>query len=301
MLRIQIRIWWSASHFMEVIAMNELGISSAILRHLHMDFVEFTREGTVTYVNRTSMRNHNSETNRAVGLHYAQCPSALPVEQSFLDDVIRGGKVGEKRILQTHAPHAQWALIDSFEYEVGEEVRIVVTKCPITDLANMIIGRGAVDMNELLFSIDPLSGAYSSDYFHQQLALLASESELSLSIVLIEVIHTSTEFLPELARAFVERIKSCTRRSDPLARLGSGQFGLLALHNADFNPIMIAQKVRTHVLQHLDTSAWSSFVSCSLSYATFRRDLEEVDDCLTRAKRALLLAKSSGPNEIRMG
>lgn len=153
--------------------------------------------------------------------------------------------------------------------------------------------------------LDPLTGAYSIDYFEHQM-----RSEVAYSLrhgMPLSLVLFSVDYVGDLTEAFgkpaVERILAhvvrvvaeLVRTEDVLARFGRHEFALLCrgtpIHAAGFLAKRIRQEVESSGVGHMGLELP---ITVSLGVATLQSDSEEHSDVVRSAERALADARATG-------
>lgn len=101
-----------------------------------------------------------------------------------------------------------------------------------------------------------------------------------------------------LLRQVAERMKSCVRSGDTVARLAGDEFTVLLLDVQDASSVaQIAQKLLTSVSQPFDLGDGQVVeVTLSIGISLFPKDASEGDALLSSADRAMYRAKNTGKN-----
>lgn len=105
----------------------------------------------------------------------------------------------------------------------------------------------------------------------------------------------------KLLCAISERLKTCARESDTVARVGGDEFAILMdnLKEAD-DPKIIAQRIVDSMHEPLIISGHSLSISVSIGIAIYPTDDADVTVLLTKADSAMYEAKSNGRNGYRV-
>ncbi len=99
---------------------------------------------------------------------------------------------------------------------------------------------------------------------------------------------------------FAERLRSFVRATDTVARFGGDEFGVLVTGLQDpAHSAILAQKVLRFLASPFSIGGEEVRVTASIGVSLFHGELNEADDYLDRAKRALRTAKQEGRNTYR--
>jgi diguanylate cyclase (GGDEF)-like protein len=153
--------------------------------------------------------------------------------------------------------------------------------------------------------LDPLTGAYNRNVFHNELQDEIKRSEryaIPLSLITLDIDHfkkvndsyghtTGDRVLKEL----VKHIQSLLRSSDILCRTGGEEFGIIAPHTDINSARQFAEKIRTGIEQYpMDLP---DPVTCSFGVALLEKE-ETWQDFYSRADEMLYRAKEAGRNRV---
>lgn len=105
----------------------------------------------------------------------------------------------------------------------------------------------------------------------------------------------------KLLCAISERLKTCARESDTVARVGGDEFAILMdnLKNSD-DPKIIAQRIVDSMLEPLLISGQSLSITVSIGIAIYPTDDANISTLFTKADAAMYEAKSGGRNGYRV-
>lgn len=94
-------------------------------------------------------------------------------------------------------------------------------------------------------------------------------------------------------------IKNELRESDVFARIGGEEFGILLINTSSKGTILIAEKIRKSIENHLFQCKDIKFnITISLGIAIYNEKIETFDEIYTIADRNLYKAKRNGKNQI---
>ena len=95
-----------------------------------------------------------------------------------------------------------------------------------------------------------------------------------------------------------ERIKSCLRKTDNLARIGGDEFIILCDEIANKSDTkLISQKIIELVAKPLMIEGYVISISTSIGVATYKKDGSDYEELMLAADKALYKAKNSGKNQ----
>lgn len=155
---------------------------------------------------------------------------------------------------------------------------------------------------------DPLTGAGNRIALHESLDRemgLARRHNYHLSLLMLDLDHFKSindEFGhligDEVLKATVAKIKECIRQTDICFRYGGEEF-VVVLNNADIpNARLIAERIRMGV-HALKIESENGTIQPSISIGlTFLHKDDNEHALLSRADKALYLAKNSGRNKV---
>jgi diguanylate cyclase (GGDEF)-like protein len=170
------------------------------------------------------------------------------------------------------------------------------------------------ELNEELQELsnrDPLTHSYNRRYFSdvsQKMLNLASRANHSLSVIILDIDNFKTindnyghsvgdNVIITLARSLEEYV----RTSDVISRFGGEEFVILLYNVSLNNGKKIAEKIRKNV-ENLKIETKQGDVEFTLSLGVAQYDKEQdynnLEHTITRADKALYLAKSGGKNQV---
>jgi len=102
-----------------------------------------------------------------------------------------------------------------------------------------------------------------------------------------------------LLRIIAERIQSCTRELDTVARLAGDEFVILIENVGNLtNVAAITEKILSNVIQPIHFKHTEIMISGSIGIVLFQGGDESIDDLLQKADAAMFHAKSDGKNSF---
>jgi diguanylate cyclase (GGDEF)-like protein/PAS domain S-box-containing protein len=105
----------------------------------------------------------------------------------------------------------------------------------------------------------------------------------------------------QLLRGVAERLKSCVRAGDTVARVGGDEFTLLLCDLADTkDAALIAQKILDAIARPMILEGNEVFITTSIGIALLPSDGEDAESLLKNADRAMYRAKESGRNNYQL-
>jgi diguanylate cyclase (GGDEF)-like protein len=157
---------------------------------------------------------------------------------------------------------------------------------------------------------DRLTGLPNRTFFQEQLSNLLSnpnQSDDILAVMFLDVDgfknindtlgHTLGD---QVLKAFAERLTTCLRSGDIVARWGGDEFTLLfpAVKNAE-NTVTLAQRILDALKQPFEIEQQQLYIKSSIGIAIYPQDGEDVETLLKNADAALYRAKERGRNHYR--
>ena len=156
-----------------------------------------------------------------------------------------------------------------------------------------------------LASRDPLTGLVNRTELERELAhqLLAPDRPLALCFVDLDGFkevndrhgHRAGD---EVLAAVANRLESCVRGEDVVARYGGDEFVVLVAAQAGLPAtevaVEVARRITAALADPLVVAGSHHLVTASIGVAIFPRDATDPDTLLTRADAAMYIAKSAG-------
>ena len=159
--------------------------------------------------------------------------------------------------------------------------------------------------------IDPLTHLYNRGYFHHQLEkeiLRSRRNGESFSLLTLDLDGFKAyndRFLQSAGdialQEFAGILSGSVREVDTVARLGGDEFGILLLEGNTEGAQALAQRIIQRFQRHLLPGAKESRterLSVSIGVASFPSDSFEKADLLSKADRALQMARSKGGSQV---
>ncbi|MGB0554510.1 MAG: putative bifunctional diguanylate cyclase/phosphodiesterase, partial [Alphaproteobacteria bacterium] len=171
------------------------------------------------------------------------------------------------------------------------------------DLSEMEMGAHADEDAPL----DPLTGLPNKALFRdrlEQALARARRSKENFAVLFLDLDHFKdvNDTFGHLAgdallKAFAERLRGFVRATDTVARFGGDEFVVLVtgLHDASHSAIL-AQKILRSMAPPLQLDGHEVSVTTSIGISLYHAELDQADDYLERADRALYVAKEEGRN-----
>jgi two-component system, cell cycle response regulator len=167
------------------------------------------------------------------------------------------------------------------------------------------IRQAAEEVNRLA-SIDSLTGLFNRRYFDTRLEAELQRARrhaepLTLLMVDIDNFKAINDEHGHLAgdrslRCVSERLRRGVRIFDVCARYGGDEFAILMPSSSVDTAVLVAERIRTSVRSHCAKTAGSVTVSIGIAHSDGRER-----DLLSIADRALLEAKATGKDTVRVG
>ncbi|GJL75919.1 EAL domain-containing protein [Nitrosomonas sp.] len=103
-----------------------------------------------------------------------------------------------------------------------------------------------------------------------------------------------------LLQQVAQRLKSCFRSNDTVARHGGDEFTIVAndIKNSE-DVLRLLQKLNTAFERPVIIRSQNIYITFSIGIALYPHDGDQIEDLLNRADIAMYRAKSSGPNQYR--
>ncbi|TSA00340.1 MAG: diguanylate cyclase [Deltaproteobacteria bacterium] len=158
---------------------------------------------------------------------------------------------------------------------------------------------------------DPLTHLYNSQYFHHQLEkeiLRCGRSAGSFSLLLLDIDgftafnERSRNAAGDIAlQEFAGILNGSVREVDTVARLGGDEFGIILLEGITEGAKSLSQRIIQRFERHLlpgDRDSRTERLSVSIGVASFPSDSFDKADLVSKADRALQMAKSKGGGHV---
>ncbi len=108
--------------------------------------------------------------------------------------------------------------------------------------------------------------------------------------------HTGDRLLKE----FVERIQSCLRPTDTLARMGGDEFVLLLAESDEGGALIVAERIRNALTTPIDLGLQEVHITSSVGISICPRDGLDMNELLRRADVAMYWVKEHGRNQYKV-
>jgi len=151
--------------------------------------------------------------------------------------------------------------------------------------------------------IDPVSGVFGGEAFHQLLTREASRAtryQDFFSVCLVRPDGASLESDAAMQQAVARKITQFLRSTDVVARLRDG-IAILLLDTPDADAARVAERIRAHIENvsiQSDPSAAARRVTLSMGLVSFPRDGHNETALLSRAQSRLKEAAERGGNQV---
>lgn len=103
-----------------------------------------------------------------------------------------------------------------------------------------------------------------------------------------------------LLREFVERVKSCLRPTDTLARMGGDEFVLLLPGSGATETEDIMRRILRELTPPIDVGLQEVHITCSIGISTFPHDGQNIYELLRCADVAMYWVKEHGRNDCKL-
>ena len=151
--------------------------------------------------------------------------------------------------------------------------------------------------------MDPASGVFGEEAFHQLLAREASRAtryQDFFSVCLVRPDEAEREPDEAMQQAVARKITQFLRSTDVVARLRDG-IAILLLDTPDADAARVAERIRAHIEKvsfQSDPSAAARRVTLSMGLVSFPRDGHNDTVLLSRAQSRLKEAAERGGNQV---
>jgi len=163
----------------------------------------------------------------------------------------------------------------------------------------------AQEREDHLLGHDPLTGIPNRLLFVDRIQQSAAENEraggkMAVLVADIDRLRRINERFghsngDDLLRRVVERIQSCLRRHETLARTGDDEFGIvLTGFREEIDPARVAERVLAGLAQPIPIHGHPCVVTASIGIAVFPQDGTDADQLVASADAALYEAKRKG-------
>ena len=159
--------------------------------------------------------------------------------------------------------------------------------------------------------LDPLTHLYNRGYFHHQLekeVLRSRRNGESFGLLMLDLDNFKAyneRFLPSAGdialQEFAGILSGSVREVDTVARLGGDEFGILLLEGNTEGAQALAQRIIQRLQRHLlpgAKDARTERLSVSVGVASFPSDSFDKADLVSKADRALQMARSKGGGQV---
>ncbi|WP_420102507.1 PleD family two-component system response regulator [Bosea sp. (in: a-proteobacteria)] len=159
--------------------------------------------------------------------------------------------------------------------------------------------------------LDQLTGLHNRRFMDSRLASMFDESVMrarSLSLLVLDVDHFKTvndswghDAGDEVLREFAERVRSCTRGIDVVARMGGEEIVVLLPDTAAPAAQAVAERIRERVEQQgfpIQAGQRQIRVTVSIGVSSRKAGDQSSADMMKRADDALYQAKAGGRNRV---
>lgn len=184
---------------------------------------------------------------------------------------------------------------------LGIEPRVFTTaeKDILSNFAKIIVSQ--IELRQAA-NRDSLTGAMTRRNFENQMAILI-KSDTPASLIILDIDHFKSindtlghPIGDSILKEVVNCLRACVRREDCIGRLGGEEFGVLLPKTASSEAMIVADRLRTMVMQMRLATPEHPQVTISLGIAE-RDHKESSESWVKRADLALYAAKRSGRNK----
>jgi diguanylate cyclase (GGDEF)-like protein len=262
--------------------------------------------GRVAALLAVASRLHHATTDREVEeIVLAEGPAALLAERLSLVDAVPGSTI--------HAPvdngsNRRWLTPATRRSQTPYSQEDKRTLALLASMASDALGRlSLLDELEQLARLDPLTGLANRATLQSALALaLAQRGDDATGILFCDLDgfkeindqhgHDAGD---QLLRLVADRMTTCVRDGDLVARIGGDEFVVLLPRTSHDAALDVAQRISAAIAAPTWLDARHTTIGVSIGAAVSTRS-SSAESLLRRADGAMYLAKTSGPNQVRM-
>lgn len=234
-------------------------------------------------------------------------PDDHELEQAALAELKHGGKTVqfEKRYRHRTQPDALWTLVSAAAMNAADGDAGYLYQ--IQDLTER---KNAERQLTRLAYYDPLTGIGNRARLHQQmehLVAVAKRAHQRFALVFMDVdnfkqVNDSLGHAcgDVLLKTMAERLQSCVRESDLVARIGGDEFVLVLTMIDEAEEVLVtAQKVCSVLGQAIQIDEREIVCTVSMGISLYPDDGDEINALMRHADTALYAAKADGRHSIR--
>ena len=231
------------------------------------------------------------------------------------------------RVMETNTP--EYHIIEPQLQADGKQAWLDTSKIPLHDCEGNVVGilgsyeditERQIAQEKIRYQAlhDLLTGLPNRTFFHEQLSVSltkACDSQSMLAVMFLDLdrFKTINDTLghavgDRLLQEVAQRLTSCLRKEDTVARWGGDEFTLLVSQTNNAEEVMeIAQRILDalkpafNLEGHSQASRSTSLhISISIGIALYPQDGEDVETLLSNADTALYSAKKQGRNNYQL-
>lgn len=283
----------------------ELKKLSLAVEHTGSSIMITDRQGIIEYVNASFCDITGYSSSDVIGKTPSVVSTGHTSTQTHRDlwnTILAGNDWRGETYNRTKSGSFYWSFmsISPINDEYGEITHFVSVSEDITEK------KLAQNQLEKLALYDPLTGLANRRLFYDRLtqatAACSRSSEFELALIMLDLDkfklindtlgHDAGD---ELLKAVAERLQSCVRKTDTVARIGGDEFTILLLNVHDQKQVMmIASHILKAVSAPLDIANNQIKITCSLGISLFPQDGADSEDVMKNADLALYRAKNGG-------
>ena len=288
----------------------ELKKLSRAVEHTGSSVMITDKEGVIEYVNSSFCAITGYHPSEVIG----QNPSIVrtrhtskKTHQDLWNTILSGNDWRGETYNRTKSGSFYWSFmsISPICDEQGEITHFVSVSEDITEK------KMAQSQLEQLALYDPLTGLANRRLFYDRLTqAMASYSRSSTSGLVLVMLDLDKfkqindtlghDAGDELLKVVAERLLSCVRKTDTVARIGGDEFILLLLNLHEHTDItQITGQILSAIRAPLEIANQTLEITCSLGVSLFPDDGESPEDVMKNADLALYHAKREGRNNYQ--
>lgn len=104
----------------------------------------------------------------------------------------------------------------------------------------------------------------------------------------------------KLLKEFVERVQTCLRPTDTLARMGGDEFVLLLIDSDEVGALMVAERIRNALTPPINVGLQEVHITSSMGFSIYPNDGDEINELMRCADVAMYWVKEHGRNQCKV-